>query len=145
MRRTPPARYKTPTASHDDPVSMKHRVLKCCPLSSQFASATRFIASAVSPQALGLGHGLRIRECKEEQPCNSRPVSRNMKTRPKSPSLQVLHETAFPGMLDRVSYVLHVVSPSLHGTEKHYFLLAVTGTTAHRKKRANARGQIGCD
>jgi hypothetical protein len=43
---------------------MKHRVSKCRPLSSQFASATRFIASAVSPEALGLGHGRRIRECK---------------------------------------------------------------------------------
>ncbi|KAG2004012.1 hypothetical protein GB937_009250 [Aspergillus fischeri] len=113
---------------------MNHRVSKCRPVLSSFAGATQFMASAVSPEALEMGYGLRI---SKSRPDHAIPEPLN------SPSPEVLHKTAFPGMLDRVNYVLHVASPSPHGTEKHYFLLAVTGTTAHRKKRANAQDRIG--
>lgn len=94
-KRTPPTRYKIPTASHADPVSMNQRVSRCRPVLSFFAGATQFMAGAVSWEALGLGRGLRISKC-TNRPCNSRTVLRDMRML-NSPSPEVSHATAFPG------------------------------------------------
>lgn len=96
--------------------------------------ATGFIGSAVALEALKSGHKLRISVRRESQIEKLRTL---FSKHGYSDGVEfvviadITQESAFAGKLNGVTYVLHIASPLLHGTNKEsYFDPAVKGTAA---------------